>query len=906
MRIAASHTTREPSPFIGRAQERGSLLDALLDGAKLITLTGPSGIGKTQLAKQVAAEFVASLPRGGESWFCSLTDCRDVAAFEAAVAHTLEMPRQQGADLARAIANRGRVLLILDHVNSIAPRIREVLERWLDRCVELQIVVTSLIPLGLEGEVQVRLGPLEVDDAVALYLERAHRAWANRGLMENDEVAIPQLVRRLDRNPLAIELAAALVRVLPPRVLVSKLEQRFELLGDCSQESSRSLAGALDLTWEFLEDSERAVLARASVFEAGFTYEAAKAILEDPSCEAVPDVSNLAAKATAANLLELLHGLQSKALLFIDEAPPQRFQLFESVKEYAQLQLRGIGAWEECIRRHAAYYVEKGELYAKEADGRRIVAALQWLKTERANLLAVHRRFRQADPSLSVRAGLALDSLLLSAPRSSAEAHLSESILEAARRSPHPIELILALEFRAKVLDLEGRLEEVRICLDEALSLARDPGARQEEAQLLVRSGLLHLRRDEAEAALPLLESANLISREINAPNVEAYSLLALGEEALARLSLEEAETEISRSLELFRKIGQIKGERKSTRALCWVWASQGRLSEANQALLGLLELTRETGDRINEANALRDLGVLTSALGDEDQSEAYFLQSLAIDRELGNDFHEGITLANLGMISLARGDLKGAESRFVHGERIFLEYDSKSRHAQLRIYIAVMEARLGQTAEARRTLDEGRRYFQALNNRVRLIEVDIAEGLLEVAEARSLALMDVAAAEARVEHARARLASIPPAEARAARSLFPAMRLLEQELVEWEADLPEVKQPASRPGLLVGSNADWFERSGHPRVPLRRRIAIHRIFAALVKMRLDSPGAAIDPHELFEVGWPNVQLHPDTAIKRLYFGIWSLRELGLSGILLNQADGYLLDPKTALELEEE
>jgi len=230
VQATASKGWRGRTPFIGRARERSLITGELSRESVLLTITGPSGIGKTRLAKQIGVELLDAYQEDGGVWFCSLADCRTAAEVESGIARTLGIPQKSDADLASAISSRGRMLLILDNLDSAALQVGELLDDWLDSCPHLQLLTTSITPISVEGAIRIELGPLATSDAVALYLERAHRASADTLVAESDRPAVEELVRRLDGIPLAIELAAARVRVLPPKALLSRFGERFELL----------------------------------------------------------------------------------------------------------------------------------------------------------------------------------------------------------------------------------------------------------------------------------------------------------------------------------------------------------------------------------------------------------------------------------------------------------------------------------------------------------------------------------------------------------------------------------------------------------------------------------------------------------------------------------------------------
>ena len=887
---APTVVVRDRTPFIGRERER-ALLRAELEGrAGLLTLTGPSGIGKTRLARQV----VDDLHDEGRSsdgpfrnvHFCELGSCRGTADMEAAAARILGLPDKHGRELAQAISKRGRILLILDNLDRVARELGPVLGTWLDLCPELHLIATSIVPIELEGEVRFELGPLDAADAVALYRERAHRASAGRVFPEGDEAVLEELVGRLDRIPLAIELAAARVRVLPPRALLSRIGERFTLLRSGSGGRHGSLLQALTLTWELLSPEEQTILANASVFAGGFTLEAAAAVMDD----------------VAGDPLDLLDGIRSKALLSLDEGDPPRFLLFEAARDYAKGELERAGRRAELVRRHATYLVEKGEEQLPRLEGLSALEAIAWLKAERENLVAILSRADELDPSLVARAGLVLCALLDLEGFPSASLHLLETAQEAARRSGDP-RLIARIDAGwAMAILPQGRVDEAIAPLEEGRRSMRQAGDREEEGNVLVRLAFVHLRRGEVEKANQLFDEAVELGREAKAPLLEAWARLNRGAGAHALLDIETAERCYEEALPILREHGFRRREGIALSLLAGVRMGQGRFRESRRALHDALARCRETGNRRLEAAALMNMGSTDHAAGLLDDAERASLEALDLQREIGNRRGEGIVLGTLGCVALERGQLPLADRRLNESVGLLEECGDRRFHASALPFLAVVEARRGRAQEAQKSLKAARAYFDEVNDRASLLMAEIIEGSLELAEARRLAPTRNDEAERLVERARARLTQKKKEKAHlTAWNLIEASRLLQQDLEDWDAGARAVSVQGQEEGLRVGPEANWFELPGQERVDLRRRVAIRRMLDALVDQRLGAPGVGLDPHQLFEKGWPQVEIDPEAAIRRVYLGIWTLRDLGLSDALLNQTDGYLLDPKVPL-----
>ncbi len=871
------------TPFIGRRSEFAALLAEIEGDARLLTIIGPSGMGKTRLSRQVlAAETADHFRAAGGAWFCEVEACRTEADLQMAVARTLGISQQQGPLLARAIANRGPTLLVLDNLDEVARQASSILGEWVDSCPELQILVTSIVPSGMEGEICFELGPLDANDAIALYLETARRAWADREFGDADTLAVEELVGRLDRIPLAIELAAARVRVLPPRALLDRIGERFELLQTSRPGRHGSLLRALSLTWELLSDREQRLLAHTSIFVGGFSLDAAIAVLGEGE--------------SANVVVELLDGLRAKALIQLDASAPSRFSLYESVREFAGLQLQKSGDEERAFRRHADHFSSHGARHADEFEGRNPLPAIRWLKAERENLLAAHHRMFDLDPLISTRAGLALLVVLELDGLSVSESGLLDSIVRAARAAGDPTQLLSALGRRATAFRRHGRLDDARAEVDGALALAVASSARLLQGHLLVESAAIGLMTGEIARAVSELEAAILLGHDEGDVLIEGSALRLLGVAEEMRGSLEESFRYCERALALFRSTGLPRYESQALIDLGTALARQTRFREARQAYQEALPILQRLESVGAEADLLVNLGGIEMAAGRLDEAERLTVSGLEQERRLGQRTFEAVALGNLGIIYLERGEPSLAEPSLLEAISIFDGWGETRNLAELLTFLAVSQSMQGRLEEARTNFADARELFEKDGNRSGLDTWELLRAFLDLAEARAPGA-EASALEAR---ARARLQAASSSGKTMTDGRIVGVRLLEKELSR-SASSP--REP--RPSLVVGPDADWFVLCGPERIDLRRRTALRRILLSLARQRRDAPGAGMSQQELFECGWVGEKALAESAALRVYNAIRTLRSLGLSAALLRHDSGYLLDPELPLILQE-
>ena len=269
--------------FFGREPEIEDLEKRVAEGQRLITLLGAGGTGKTRLSQRFGGKMLAQFPGG--VWFADLTEARSLSGILSAMGTALDVPLTQKdpeAQLANAIMGRGRVLIILDNFEQVVEHGTETVGRWLQRAPEAVFLVSSRILLRIEGEEALYLDPLPVAEAVNLFYDRGRSVQPSFERSDDNEPIVTEICERLDCMSLAIELAAARVRMLAPDQIRQRLSQRFKLLrGQRRDLSDRqaTLRGAIDWSWDLLKPYERSALAQLAIFHGGCTLEAAEAVI---------------------------------------------------------------------------------------------------------------------------------------------------------------------------------------------------------------------------------------------------------------------------------------------------------------------------------------------------------------------------------------------------------------------------------------------------------------------------------------------------------------------------------------------------------------------------------------------------------------------------------------------------
>jgi non-specific serine/threonine protein kinase len=607
---APGNLPAELTSFVGREAERAQVARPVA-AHRLVTLTGPGGVGKTRLALRVAADSRPVYPDG--VWLVDLAALADPALEPPAAAAAFgvrEHPaRPVAATLAGALRPR-RLLLVLDNCEHLLDACAALADALLRACPDLTLLATSREALGTAGETVWRVPSLAVPErldarrpppaealgryeAVRLFRDRAVAVLPAFRVTDANAPAVAQVCARLDGIPLALELAAAQVRVLPVEQLLGRLEDRFRLLTGGSRtalERHRTLRAAVDWSYALLAARGRRLFARLSVFAGGFTLEAAEQVGQGAGAGA-PDVLGVLTRLVDASLV-------------VAEAQPDgtaRYRLLETLRQYAGQRLAARAAEAAAVReRHAAFYLDLAErarapeggppaapdsLVAEHENAR---AAPDALAAEHENLRAALRWYRDG--------GRARESLALAGALSS-------------------------FWWR------RGSLTEGRDWLCAALGL---PGAAAHPA--------------------PRARAAHEAGRFL-------WSLDALTA----------ADARFAESLALCRALGDRPGEARALHLLGHVALDRGDYVAAGGCFAADLALSRGLGDWSQIANALYGLGDVAYARADPAAARRQYEESLAAARRAGpGRFEEAVVLRRLGVLAEDAGDLATARQRYV------------------------------------------------------------------------------------------------------------------------------------------------------------------------------------------------------------------------------------------------
>ncbi|HEX3353824.1 MAG TPA: tetratricopeptide repeat protein [Terriglobales bacterium] len=641
--------------FVGREREVDAAKDLLLrPEVRLLTITGPGGIGKTRLAVEVASGLVECFPGGIH--FIPLSSLSDPGLIASAIVQTLgirEAGGQSPLEILRESLRdslRAPMLLVLDNFEHLMEGAATVAD-LLVMGPNVKILVTSRAALHVYGEHEFPVAPLALPDsrsmpapdvlsqcpAVALFVQRAVAAKPDFELNRENAPAVAEICARLDGLPLAIELAAARVKVLSPASLLARLANRLQLLTGGARDlpqRQQTLRGAMDWSYDLLSADEQMLFRRLAVFVGGCNLEGVEAV-----CDARDDLN-----------LDLLDGMASmvdKSLVKqIESATGEsRFVMLETIREYALEKLEASGEKALTKRAHAAYCLVLAEEDAKGQSGEQAVSGLERLTMEHENFRAALEWLTEnGDADWGLRLGTAL--------------------------------------FR--FWEVREYLAEGRDSLGKVLKLAGAAAPTKARARALFSAGVFAVEQGDFVSADALIGESRDIARQLGDTHGVAVSLNAMAVNARDQGDIVQANSLFEESLAVWRKLGDQMAVARSLSNLASVVKLQGEYDRARALYAECLSIFKDLGDKTGVAWSINYQGDVARDQCDSQSARTLYEQSLAMFRELGDRWGVAGTLADLGTLAREEGNYPEANACYRESIRMFQEMDHKRGVARL------------------------------------------------------------------------------------------------------------------------------------------------------------------------------------------------------------------------------
>lgn len=632
--VRRAHVPPEMTSFIGRSTELKEIA-RLLAERRLVTLTGPGGTGKTRLALRTAADVADRFPDG--TFFVALATVRDVSRLPVTIAAGLELPEEPGrpaAEVLRGWLGERELLLVLDNLEQIEGA-GPVVDDLLASTPNVRVLATSRAPLRISGEQEVAVPPLPVPHpeagAAALAASEAVRLFVDRGRLVRSDISpseadlrvIADIVERLDGLPLAIELAAARVRLLSPTAIRNRLRRRLDALAggpSTVPARQRSLRETIAWSHDLLDEPERALFRRLGVFVGGWTFETAEAVCASPP------------------VAEVESSLERLALQSLIQPSPvgddPRFTMLQTIGDFARERLEASGEAADVERRHTAFFRRlaeealgpAGDQDRKTWFDRRVMDRLE---ADLDNLrAAIERAVRGGEPEHALAIAAVLRYFWLQRNHGGEGLRTLIALIDEAGVSEGP-EFAAATAAASAMATWLGDFATGRRIGEVSVEAYRRLGDRSGCARVMATLGFATIEVDP-EAALAL--------------NTE--------------------------SLEAFRELGDIRGEGQALLGRATAQFALGRLSEARESVERSLEKLREAGDHHFALFSSIFLGRIKLLMGDAEGINEYrsvLETSRAVDLQLGI----AIALEYLGEVAVWVGDVRRAVRLGAVAERL-------------------------------------------------------------------------------------------------------------------------------------------------------------------------------------------------------------------------------------------
>jgi len=659
----------QPTPFVGR-KEQIAELKALIkrSDVQLVTLLGPGGTGKTRLCIQVGKEVVDDFPDG--VIFVSLADDANADQFISRVAHQLEV-REGGRPLLESIKDYlydKHLLLILDNFEQLVDE-APIVANLLAIAPKLKIITTSRAALNLQGEHIFHVPPLKLpqyednlsitrlmeNESIKLFVDRAQSVRPNFSLEKENFASVVEICRRLDGLPLAIELAAARVKVLQPQAILSHLDDRLKFLKGGSRDlpaRQQTLRNTLEWSYDLLGESERQLFDRLSVFVGGFTLEAVEAVCNPKG---------------HLDILEGLTTLINNSLIRQDDTPDgePRFTMLETIRSYALEQLTKSGELETLRRNHANFFGEVVnhrigfEIYSSKA-----LYWLNWLERELDNIRATISWSLDSQENIEMatqivfsliwfwyRRGYFIEGLMWAEQILASPAMQAPSMLRA-----------LALSASGILAVWKGEQDKGLKQLQESLAFLQETQTaeiNQWIAPALMSNAVALINMGRDQAARPQLENARELFKQQGNAYFHTITLVHLGNVELGLGHPDRAHTVLEEAHAIAKTLNENWILSFVLNNLGEVARTQGKFALARQYYEECQGLLKDTGDRGDVARFVHSLGYIAQHEEDFELAESQFRDSLQKFRRLGNRRGIAESLAGLAGLQARRGHLQ-------------------------------------------------------------------------------------------------------------------------------------------------------------------------------------------------------------------------------------------------------
>lgn len=716
--LTLHHFPQTGTRFIGRANEIEALAQKIQQ-ARIVTLVGAGGCGKTRLAVECAARVAANFDDG--AYFIDLAPLNDAAFLSAHVAAALGVRDQAEQNLRETIFQtlaEKNLIFVFDNCEHLRAACAEFIAALCEQCPRGTVLATSRAALEIPNEIVFVLAPLASDDARELFTDRAQNVSTSFQRDAANENAIAEICARLDNLPLALELAAARVKMLAPAQIAARLDARFQLLKNqnaAAPARQSTLRALLDWSDELLSDAERALFYTLGVFAGSFDLEAVEGL-------------------TTTDTLDGLTELAEKSLLALEpSATATRYRLLETLREYAREKLRAANAWADAQQKHLAYYLQFAERAQTQLTTSLQVEWTKRLDAEQDNLRAA---MQFALDSAQLESGLRLANALWRYWNTRGHFYEGKRWFDAflaqdVTRVPDAVRAQALFSIGALAYRL-GELERGQQLAEAALDSQRALGDTAGMVLTLNLLGIVTSDRGDYARAEACHHEALTLRRAANDQWGMTASLNNLGLCARAQGKFVRARDYYAESLELKRALSSQPDIAIALNNLGEIELLSGNYARGASLLQESVGLCKTLGDEFTLAIALLNLSVIERALNHQDAARALNLELLDLTRRIGDIQNEALALVNLADLARDENDLARATTQYERAVSLLRRAQERRTISYALNGLGVVRRMQGDLLTAARLHHEALEIYQRAQNRLGIAET--LEGFAGVA----------------------------------------------------------------------------------------------------------------------------------------------------------------------------
>ncbi len=669
--------------FIGHEEELKEL-KTILPTCRLITLTGVGGVGKTRLAVQLASDIFHDFKDG--IWFVDLSILKDPAMLEQCVTFNLKIREEAGKSLQQVLLERigeREMLIIMDNCEQVAEHCAKLTSLMLKGCPDIKIIATSREVLGVEGEVVWRVSHMALpeadsdegfekrtsNEALRLFEDRAASNKAGFKITKNNIEVIENICRKLDGNPLAIELAAARIIVLTPGQIVERLSECLKLLGKGTKTSSprqQTLRAVMDWSYDILPDKEKALFRRLSVFLGSFTLEAVEKICSD---EELPE----------PEVLDLLGQLANKSLLVVNEKKGViRYRLLETIRQYAVEKLKD--AFEHVVTRdkHLNYFLDYAQKNEKELIGQNQTFWLNSFELEHDNFnVALQRTLDTKNYEKGLKLANAIEALWFYHGHFNEGRTWLDKLMDSSQELSLPL-MADALKHSATMAKKQHDIKNSRLFFEQSLTLFKKLDDKPSILEIMLKLGDIAMQEGKYDESLDYLKKSMAVAQAMGSKPGMTVVLESLGTVYTEMGDYEQAEKFL---LEAHTQSKTLKSRNTYASILRYLGYLSEKKNEVDQAAFYYnesLSIYYQIDSKDVISYLLCRIGATSRKLKKFDVARLQINEALQIARKIKNRRWEALCMAETGCLEMDLGNFKKAAICFAKAYQLFNELDDK------------------------------------------------------------------------------------------------------------------------------------------------------------------------------------------------------------------------------------